>query len=225
MAGGLSFNRTEGEGWEPARAMVFQSEVLTRRGLVAGVLTAALLLLLSASSAARAEESAVAKAAAWRIGDHLSLAGLLYAQGGEEGNVEELLSSIGPLTETMQIAIKPFPPRAATPIETYAEIIQYLIKGDGAEIGRQIAQKFGKEAGTLFEISVKSNLLILLYEPGDDQGIAGVLQSRCTEIGLPNNLWLDVVNAVNGKASKDEVKNAVFKMHDDVATYLGGQVQ
>ena len=101
----------------------------------------------------------------------------------------------------------------------------YLIKGDGAEIGRQIAQKFGKEAGTLFEISVKSNLLILLYEPGEDQGIGGVIQSRCTEIGLPNNLWLDVVNAVNGKASKGEVKNAVFKMHDDVATYLGGQVQ
>jgi len=204
--------------------MVFHAEALTRRGLVAGALLGALMLLLGAS-AARAEESAVAKAASWRIGDHLSLAGLLYAQGGEEGNVEELLSSIRPLTEAMQIAIKPFPPRAATQIETYAEMIQYLIKGDGAEIGRQIAQKFGKEAGTLFEISVKSNLLILLYEPGEDQGIAGVLQSRCTEIGLPNNLWLDVVIAVNGKASKDEVKNAVFKMHDDVATYLGGQVQ
>ena len=204
--------------------MVFQSEVLTRRGLVAGVLAAALLLLLG-TSAARAEENTVAKAAAWRIGDHLSLAGLLYAQGGEEGNVEELLSSIRPLTEAMQIEIKPFPRRAATPVETYAAVIEYLIKGDGAEIGRQIAQKFGKEAGTLFEISVKSNLLILLYEPGEDQGIGGVIQSRCTEIGLPNNLWLDVVTAVNGKASKDEVKSAVFKMHDDVATYLGGQVQ
>jgi len=204
--------------------MVFQSEVLTRRGLVAWALVGTLMLLLGAS-AARAEESAVAKAAAWRIGDQLSLAGLLYAQGGEEENVKELLSSIRPLTEAMQIEIKPFPPRAAMPVETYAEVIQYLIKGDGAEIGRQISQKFGKEAGTLFEISVKSNLLILLYEPGEDQGIGGVIQSRCTEIGLPNNLWFDVVNAVNGKASKDEVKNAVFKMHDDVATYLGGQVQ
>jgi len=204
--------------------MVFQYEALTRRGLVAGVLAAALLLLLGAS-AARAEESAVAKAAAWRIGDHLSLAGLLYAQGGEQGNVDELLSSIKPLIEAMQIEIKPFPPRAATPVETYAVVIEYLIKGDGAEIGRQIAQKFGKQAGTLFEISVKSNLLILLYEPGEDQGIGGVIQSRCTEIGLPNNLWFDVVNAVNGKASKDAVKDAVFKMHDDVAAYLGGQVQ
>ena len=115
--------------------MVFHADALTRRGLVAGALLGALMLLLGAS-AARAEESAVAKAAAWRIGDHLSLAGLLYAQGGEEGNVEELLSSIRPLTEAMQIEIKPFPPRAATKIETYAEVIQYLIKGDGAEIDK-----------------------------------------------------------------------------------------
>ena len=81
------------------------------------------------------------------------------------------------------------------------------------------------DTGLLFEVSVKSNLLILLYEPGDDQGIGGVIQARCYEIGLPNNLWLDVVNAVNGKASKDEVKNSVFKMHDDVAAYLNQQVQ
>ena len=53
--------------------------------------------------------------------------------------------------------------------------------------------------------------MILLYEPGNDQGIGSVIQARCNEIGLPNNLWLDVVNAVNGKASKDEVKNAVFQ--------------
>ena len=185
----------------------------------------AAVLIIFAAAVARAEDSPVAKAAAWRIGDHLSLAGLLYAQGGEEENVKELISSITPLTDAMQIAIKPFPPRAPAAIETYADIIQYLIKGDGAEIGRQIANGFGKDAGLLFEIAVKSNLLILLYEPGDDQGIADVLQSRCSEAGLPNNLWFDLVSTVRSNAPKDEVKNAVFKMHDDVAAYLGARVQ
>ena len=204
--------------------MVFKDEASTRRFRFALALAASL-LLLPGSLAPRAEESAVAKAAAWRIGDHLSLASLLYAQGGEEENVQELISSIKPLTDAMQIEIKPFPPRAATTVETYAAVIEYLIKGDGAEIGRQIAQKFGTAAGTLFEISVKSNLLILLYEPGEDQGMGNVIQSRCNEIGLPNNLWIDVVNAVNSKAPKDEVKTAIFKMHDDVAAYLGERVQ
>jgi hypothetical protein len=185
----------------------------------------AALLYVACIASAGAQESAVAKAAAWRIADQLSLAGLLYAQGGEDDNVKELIDSIKPLTDSMKIPIKPFPPRAETPVETYAAVIEYLIKGDGAEIGREMAKQFGRNVGLLFEISAKSNLLILLYEPGDDQGIGSVIQSRANEIGLPNNLWLDVVNAVNAKAPKEEVKNAVFKMHDDVAAYLAQQVQ
>ena len=94
-----------------------------------------------------------------------------------------------------------------------------------AAIGRQIGKGFGAEAGTLYEIAVKSNLLILLYEPGNDQGIADVIQSRCTEVGLPNNLWFDVVSTVRGSASKEDVKAAVFKMHDDIAAYLGAHGQ
>ncbi len=198
-------------------------ESLIRKRFVSALAVAAALVLGMAST--QAEESTVAKAAAWKIGDQLSLAGLLYSQGGEEENVKELLDSIKPLTDAIKIEIKPFPPRAETPVATYAAVIEYLIKGDGAEIGRQIGEQFGKNAGLLFEISVKSNLLILLYEPGDDQGLGDLIQSRCNEVGLPNNLWLDVVNAVKGKAPKDEVKNAVFKMHDDVAAYLSQQVQ
>ena len=199
-------------------------QFFTRRRFLARLALAGVLLFLTAAMV-RAQESPVAKAAAWRIGDHMSLAGMLYAQGGEEDNVKELIDSVKPLTDAMQIQIKPFPPRGASQVETYAEVIQYLIKGDGAEIGRQIGKDFGKAAGMLYEVAVKSNLLILVYEPGNDQGFADVLQARCVEIGLPNDLWFDVVNTVRSSASKDEVKDAIFKMHDEVAAYLGAKVQ
>jgi len=39
------------------------------------------------------------------------------------------------------------------------------------------------------------------------------------------SVWLDLVNAVNSKASKEEVKAAVFRMHDNVAAYVGASVQ
>ena len=204
--------------------MVGSIQFFTLRRLLARLALAGVLLFLTAAMV-RAQESPVAKAAAWRIGDHMSLAGMLYAQGGEEDNVKELIDSVKPLTDAMQIQIKPFPPRGASQVETYAEVIQYLIKGDGAEIGRQIGKGFGKAAGMLYEVAVKSNLLILVYEPGNDQGFADVLQARCVEVGLPNNLWFDVVNTVRSSASKDEVKDAIFKMHDEVATYLGAKVQ
>ena len=197
--------------------MVVQAEALTRRGLFAWTLAGALLLL--PASAASAGSDDLATAAAWRLGHQISLAALLQAQGGHEDKVEQLLSATKALAGAMQIEIKPFPPRAATSTEAYADLIHYLIKGDGAEIEREISGKFANDAGRLYEVSIKSNLLLLLYEPGDDQGIGGVIQSRMSEIGLPENLWMCVVNAVNSSASQSDVKDAVFKMHDDVAAY------
>ena len=185
--------------------------------------TGALLLVFGIAEAGATPED-LAKAAAWRLGDQLSLAGLLYAQGNQEDKVTELLSGIKPLAEAMQVEIKPFPPRSADSSQTYADVIHYLIAGDGAALGSEIGQKFGTPAGTLFEVSVKSNLLILLYQPGEDQGIGGVIQARMSGIGMPENLWMGVVTAINNKAPEADVKDAVFKMHDDVAAYLGKQV-
>ncbi len=206
-------------------ATVFQApvEALSRRGLLT-VLAAGVLLVFFFLGEGRAAVEDLAKAAAWRLGDQLSLAGLLYAQGNQDDKVEQLLSSIKPVAEAMELEIKPFPPRSSDSSQTYADVIHYLIQGDGADLGREIAEKFGNPAGTLFEVSVKSNLLLLLYQPGEDQGIGGVIQARMSEIGLPENLWMGVVTAINDKASEGDVKDAVFKMHDDVAAYLGQQV-
>ena len=205
------------------RVLRVSLEALSRRGILTLAITGALLLAFGAGEAGATPED-LAKAAAWRLGDQLSLAGLLYAQGNQEDKVAELLSGIKPLAEAMQVEIKPFPPRSADSSQTYADVIHYLIAGDGAALGSEIGQKFGTPAGTLFEVSVKSNLLILLYQPGEDQGIGGVIQARMSEIGLPENLWMGVVTAVNNKAPEADVKDAVFKMHDDVAAYLGKQV-
>jgi hypothetical protein len=203
--------------------MLLQGGSLTRRSFLTSLL-AGLVVLGLGTNAGRAAVADLAKAAAWRIGDQLSLTGLLYAQGNQNDKVEQLLAGMKPLAEAMEIDIKPFPPRAATETETYAEIIHYLIKGDGAKTGQQIAEKFGIAAGTLYEVSIKSNLLLLLYEPGNDQGIGGVIQSRMSEVGLPENLWRGVVDAINNKAPQAELKDAIFKMHDDVAAYLSQQV-
>ena len=94
-------------------------EALSRRGMLTLAITGALFLVFSVAEASAAGEDvskaeALAKAAAWRLGDQLSLAGLLYAQGNQDDKVEELLSGIKPLAEAMQLEIKPFPPRSRT---------------------------------------------------------------------------------------------------------------
>ena len=138
---------------------------LDRRKLIALTLMVATLPFFGGSDAC-AEPAKPIGAAAWRLGDRLSLAAFLLARGGQDDAVERLLSSIKPIAEAMGIKIATFPPRAATSVDTYGEVIVYLVEGAGAETGRALAANFGKDAGLLYDVAIKSNLLLLLYEPG-----------------------------------------------------------
>ena len=42
-----------------------------------------------------------------------------------------------------------------------------------------------------------------------------------SEAGLPERLWIGVIKAIDAKAPQSELKDAVFKMHEAVASYLG----
>ncbi len=174
------------------------------------------------SVAARAEEgNNTTKGGAWLLGDNLSLAALLYNQGASDEMVNRFLSKAKKIADIFGVAIKPFPAKAGSSAAAGADIIHYLIEGDGAQVGVAVAQKYDQEHGILFEVAVKSNLLILLYGPGDDLGrsIAKVIKSRLESIHLPEGLWVEVVTLVNNKASPKDVKQAVFKMHKDVADF------
>jgi hypothetical protein len=172
-------------------------------------------------SARATEGDNTTKGGAWLLGDNLSLAALLYNQGVADEMVDRFLSKAKKIADIFSIEIKPFPAKAADSAEASADIIHYLIAGDGAQIGVALAQKYDQEHGILFEVAVKSNLLILLYGPGDSLGksIAEVIKSRFESINLPDRLWSNVVTLVNNGASQDDVKQAVFKMHKDIADF------
>ena len=132
---------------------------------------------------------------------------------------------IKPLADAMEIAIAPFPPRATTSVDAYGEAILYLVQGGGAEVGRALAGKFGKDTGALYDAAIKSNLLLLLYEPGDDHGLGDVIKARMSEAGVPEQFWIGVIDAIDKKASQSALKDAVLKMHEAVASYLAAATE
>jgi hypothetical protein len=168
-----------------------------------------------------AELSNLTKAATWRLGDDLSLAAMLYGQD-KDPDTNQLFSKAKKLADALGVDIKPFPAKSSKSSSTLAEMIHYLIKGDGALIGVALGRKYDDEHEILYEVSVKSNLLLLLYAPGDGTAntIGDLVKSRSEKIGLPSRLWVGVVTAINNGRPVDEVRDAVFKMHEDVANYL-----
>jgi hypothetical protein len=99
-------------------------------------------------------------------------------------------------------------------------MVHYLIEGDGAQLGLDLGQRFGKAAGLLFELAVKSNLLLVIYEPGDDSGLGTVITDRSTKLGLPADLWTPVTGAIAARRSAEQVSDLTFTMHDGISRFL-----
>jgi len=125
-----------------------------------------------------AETSNATKGGAWLLGDNLSLAVLLYNQGAAPASVNQVLSKAKAIADILGMEIKPFPAKSGTAAAASADMIHYLIEGDGTLIGPALTRKYDAEHGTPFEVAVKSNLLILLYAPVTAPGNQSPLSSR-----------------------------------------------
>lgn len=191
-----------------------------RSVVISGAVASALLLVGRGIARAEPMKPNVSKAGSWIVGDKLSLAAIAYGRGLKQETVDSMLSDARSIAKDLGVPVNPLPPKESTDSKTLATIIHYLIKGDGWATGAALLKKYDYTHGALFEISVKSNLLLLLYAPGDDSGLGGVIKSRCEEIKLPRQLWGALVTMIGKKADFNQVKDEVFKMHKDVATHL-----
>ena len=155
----------------------------------------------------------------WMLGSRVSLAALAYSQGAPEQLAKEMLAQVQPAAEALGTWIPPFPARTGDSARDTAAILRYLL--DNPMI-KELNLRYPADHVALFEVSVKSNLLQLIYVPGDDLGVslATAVSQRSATARLPEALWNPVVNAVSQRASSAIVTAAVRSMHSDVASYL-----
>lgn len=167
--------------------------------------------------------SANGKALAWELGNKLSLAALLYDMNGTENS--DSLKKAKTLAALVDAEVPPFPPKSGNKAKDSASIASYLLHEAGKPIIKRIQDKHGSEHGQLFEMSLKSNLLLMLYGPGEAEGkaIGGVIKRNGTRLNLPENLWQPVVAKVEAGTPYAEVKDSVFQMQRDVSKYLATQ--
>lgn len=163
------------------------------------------------------------KVSAWELGNKLSLAALLYDMNGTENS--DSMKTAKALAAKMDAQVPPLPPKTGTKAKDSAAIIYYLLNDAGKSIIGKIKEKHGPEHGQLFEMSLKSNLLLMLYGPGEKDALAisGVIKRNGARLNLPAALWQPVVDKVEAAAPYGQVKDAVFKMQQDVGRYLATQ--
>ncbi len=127
-------------------------DVRPRRSVLRLVALASFCLSFAGPAALAAEGNNTTKGGAWLLGDNL--AALLYNQGAAAETVDRYLAKGKAIADIFGIQIKPFPAKSANSSEATADLIHYLIQGDGALVGVALARKYDDEHGTLFEVAL-----------------------------------------------------------------------
>jgi hypothetical protein len=186
------------------------------------VIVLVVLTLLPISAQAQSQDPDVRRFLAWGLASQLSLAALGYGRGADQAIVNQMIDQVRPAAAELGLEIPPLPPKEGNSVRDTAAVLHYLLSAVGDGMGGKLSRNFPSDYSLLFEVALKSNILILMYMPNDDTSlaIAGVIRDRAPRAGIPYNMWRPVVNAVESGAPQSEVTAAVRAMHKDVSAYL-----
>lgn len=180
-----------------------------------------------ASSAAPSQSAASdtglsTNAMAWMLGNKLSLAVLLAESGREPDLAADYLSQAQAAANKLGLGTVSLPTPTGDRVTQSAAYLGYLLREQGVRFGSQLKAEHGTNAASYYEFALKSNLLILLYAPGDSTALALTrrLQEIAGDLHLPSGTTDDLVTAVQDRGSEDVVKDAVFDLNKRMAQHL-----
>ncbi len=164
--------------------------------------------------------------AAWLLGSKLSLASLAHGRGASGDDVQKLMDQSRSLARFFGIQISDIPAR---PLGGYADgaasdkSLGYLLE-QSQMIGSELAERHGAEYAALFEMAVKSNLLLVLYQPDAPtvEAIADAISQAGSRANLTAELAKPLLNVLERQASPADVRTAVDRFHKEVDLYLSG---
>jgi hypothetical protein len=160
--------------------------------------------------------------AAWLLGSWLSLAALANDRGVATQNVPVWFEFTQKAATFLGTSVADLPePSSPSENSPSKQVVNYLLV-NGQRIGRELAKAHGAEESALFEVALKSNILLVLYTPGASAGnsIALAITEAAPKTSLPSEMWQPVVDAIQKKAPPAGVRAAVQKLHTDADKFL-----
>ena len=172
-------------------------------------LIALMLLVLSPSVMAKAPSRL---ASATDLGYSLSLGVLGKARGAKTDSV---LTAAQNDAKLLGVTLPKLPAMAGDKTKDTVTAMHYLLK----ELGPVAKGLKSQKEILLMEVGIKSNLMRLLYTPGDDHGLAKILGDRCKRIGVAAGTTSDLSKAVAKKAPDKEITGLLDKLEKEVRAY------
>jgi hypothetical protein len=170
-----------------------------------------------------AEQQQNTRRMAWLLGSKLSLAVLKNDRAGPTDEIAKLFEQSQMLAEMLGTTIGdlPPPPAADKPRQPFDRALDYLVS-EGRTIGLSLAEQQGDDHAALFELAMKTNVLLALYRPDAPivGTLAGAIRQSSKRANLPAELWRPLLGKLDRGAPAAEVHDAVFAMYAEVDRFL-----
>ena len=148
---------------------------------------------------------------AYELGYNLSL-GLLGSARGANGGAF-LTKAQGNASE-LGVKLPALPKFQKDSTKDTVAAMGYLLKDM-----KPIAKSLERKKALALEIGIKSNLMRLLYSPGEDRGLGKVLATRCQSLGMPATATKALTDAVARKAPSADISKALTQLDKDVRAF------
>jgi hypothetical protein len=166
--------------------------------------------------------------AAWLLGSRLGLAALAHDRNVAPTETVTWLNEARSMASRLNTEVNDLPPRPATAGSGPAsrEVLSYLLS-EGKRIGGELATNHGPEHASIFEVALKSNLLLVLNEPGSAAvgHISAAIERAAPQAKLPEELWRPLLDSLTNQSPPAAVRTAVREMHANVDRHLGAEAE
>jgi hypothetical protein len=168
-----------------------------------------------------------ARRAAWRLGSRLSLAALANDRGIAPEKVPKWFNEAESMAGVLKVAIAPLPERPESPAADGAPVATKFLVQQLKSIGKELATIHGMEPAALFDLAVKSNLLLIYNKPGTSAitQIAESIRKTLPQTNLPAGLYRPLLDALSNGSPPAAVRQAVTKLHADVDAHLAESME
>jgi hypothetical protein len=160
--------------------------------------------------------------AAWLLGSKLSLAALAHDRGVAADEVPSWFQEARSMAELLKVSLAELPePPATRGGDASREVLTYLLE-QGKQIGGELATSQGLDHAALFEVAMKSNLLLVLNKPGSSavNHISAAIAKAAPTAELPPALCRPLLDTLAGGSPSEAVRAAVRQLHADVDRHL-----
>jgi hypothetical protein len=161
--------------------------------------------------------------AAWLLGSRLGLAALAHDRNIAQEETVVWLDEARTMASQLGTSINELPPRQEVDSGQPAsrEVLSYLLS-EGKRIGGELAKNYGVDHASMFEVALKSNLLLVLNKP-ETQAVGHIstaIERAAPHAGLPEESWRPLLDTLAQKSPPAAVRAAVRQMHAAVDAHL-----